>query len=214
MKTYPLMLDVRDRLCVVVGAGAIGLRKARGLAEAGAVVRLVDPAASEARRGAEAGGGSAAELPRGVEVIAEAYHRRQLAGARLVFACTNDRATNERIAREGRSAGALVNVADEPDLCDFYAAATIRRGDLLVAIGTGGAAPALSAELKAVLAEALPERAEAFAAALAEVRRRLRAGGNRPPMAVFRRLAGPAGHRAFLAGGVDALLAMAEADDP
>ena len=55
----------------------------------------------------------------GVEIIQAAYAEEQLAGALLVFACTDDRAVNARIAADARAAGALVNAADQPENCDF-----------------------------------------------------------------------------------------------
>ena len=87
MKTYPIMLNVTGRLCVVVGAGAVGRRKAEGLARASARVRLVDPAA-----------GGSADAPEGVERLDRAYEPALLAGAMLVFACTDDADLNARIA--------------------------------------------------------------------------------------------------------------------
>ena len=200
MKTYPIMLDVRGRLCVVVGAGPVGSRKARELARAGANVRLVAAAPP-------------ADDLDGVQLIARPYEKGDLAGAMLVFACTDDRAANARIAADARACGALVNAADQPADCDFYSAATIRDGDVVVAIGTGGRCPSLSRALKQQLAERLPERIGEFAAALERARRCVheRTADPRRRRQVHETLTGEAGYQAFCRAGAEGLIQMATA---
>jgi len=195
MKTYPIMLDVRGRLAVVVGGGAVGLRKVRSLTAAGARVRLV---ARETAPDAEADD---------VSVIRESYRGEHLAGAMLVFACTDDRDLNARVARDARAIGAMVNAADQSEDCDFYLPAVVADGDVVVAIGTGGASPALAANLKERVAAALPEGTGEFAGALAQVRDRLKdtLPDARRRSELLRQLADPAVFEAFRSGGADAI---------
>ena len=197
MKTFPVMLDVRGRQAVVVGGGPVGRRKVRALLRAGAKVRLVS--AGAAPKG----------LPEGVAVVRQRYRSALLKGARLVFACTDDRAVNARIASDARAAGALVNAADQPEDCDFHLPATLSRGDVVIAIGTGGAAPALAASLKRRLAAALPPGTGRFAALLAVLRRELKAAvpDARRRMGILRRLAGSDVLEEFLGGGEPAVRA-------
>ncbi len=162
MKTFPIMLDVRGWRAIVVGGGSVGVRRARSLSAAGADVVLVAERVGD-RAGLEA-----------VTVIAEPYRPEHLAGARLVFACTDDRAVNARIAADARQAGALVNAADQPDDCDFLMPATLTDGDVILAVGTGGSAPALAGNLRDWLAPAMPAGAGDFAAAVAKLREELR----------------------------------------
>jgi len=162
MKTYPIMMDVRGKRVVVVGAGGVGQRKAVSLHQAEAVVTLVDPEMPESL-----------DLPP-VTVLAEPYRREHLEGATMVFVCTDNRELNARVARDARDAGAIVNAADQNEYCDFFAPATIHDGDVVVAIGTGGASPALSALLKGALKAALPENIGQFAELLAAIRTELR----------------------------------------
>jgi len=203
VKTYPIMLDVAGRRCVVVGAGPVGLRKAAGLARAGAAVRVVAP------------GPPAGAVPDGVEVVGEGYDRRHLAGATLVFAATGDAALNARIAADARAAGALVNAADQPADCDFFVPAVATDGDVVVAVGTGGTCPALAAALKRRLARALPPRVGEFAAALAAARKHVRANVPDPPRRarILKHLAADAGHDAFMSAGLDGLIDLAERTD-
>lgn len=197
MRTYPIMLDLRDRTVVVVGAGPVGLRKVKSLREARARVKLVaeriDPQADLA----------------GVTVARESYRPQIIEGALLVFACTDDRELNARIAHDARKMGAMVNVADTPDECDFFLPAVVSDGNVVAAIGTGGTAPAVSAWLKARLADSLPEKRGAFAAAIEELRSELKAAIPDGPrrMQIIKGLVNDGTYRAFLAGGSDAVRA-------
>jgi len=195
MKTYPIMLKLAGRRAVVVGGGQVGLRRARRLAEAGAEVTLV---AEEVTADAQ---------PAGLTVLRQPYRRELLTGAFLVLACTDDRAVNSRIAADARAAGALVNVADQPGDCDFFLPATLRDGDVVVAVGTGGLAPALAMELRDRLAAAMPKRSGEFAEALAGLRSSAHARLHDPKLRaeIMRELSGPSAHEAFLAGGHRAL---------
>ncbi len=199
MRTYPIMLNVRGRLCVVVGGGNVGLRKVTGLREAGARVRLVSPEL-ENSAGLE-----------GVEIVRAAYDRGQLAGALLAFACTDDPDVNAHVYADARQAGVLINVVDKPEQCDFYAPATCGAGDVVVAVGTGGSAPALAGVLAKELARHLPERIGEFAAALDEVRAFVHA--HEPVldkrMAIMKFVAGKDGHAAFLRAGAKGLMELA-----
>jgi siroheme synthase-like protein len=188
------MLDLHGRKAVVVGAGAVGLRNARALAAAGAEVTVVtrDPPAGE--------------LPPAAAAARE-YDEELLTGAMLVFACTDDAALNARVAADARRAGALVNVADAPAECDFYLPAVATAGEVVVAVGTGGASPALCGALRDRLARALPARVGEFAAALASARAALRAAEADPArrMDALRRLAGDDVYRRFLREGEQAV---------
>ncbi len=206
---YPIVLDLTGVRAVVVGGGRVALRKARALAEAGARVRVIAtellPELAEDGR---------------LECVAEDYAARHLAGARLVVAATDDEAVNSRVAVDARSAGAWVNVVDRPDQCDFIVPSQVRRGDLVVAISTGGAAPSLSRRLRKRLeAEFGPEYGPLLAA-LREVRDDLKARDVAPEVRrrVFERLteddllAAARAGSAALRGTVETILAEMPGD--
>lgn len=151
MQTFPVMLNLTDRKALVVGAGPIGLRKARALRDAGAQVLLVS------------GPDGCKALPDGVECLLESYRPDHLAGSAIVFACTDDATLNARIADDARRAGILVNAVDQPDDCDFFSPAVHRNGPVVLAVGTGGAAPHLAGWLMRTCAAAVPERLGDFA---------------------------------------------------
>jgi siroheme synthase-like protein len=143
LKHYPIFLDLRDRPVLVVGAGKVALRKTRGLLEAGARVTVVAPEAEPEFR----------EL--NVRYVGRRFRASDLAGVMLVFAATDDRLTNHRIAIAAKGKGVFANIADSAEECDFVVPARLQRGGVQVAVSTGGENPRLSAELRKKLEEVL-----------------------------------------------------------
>lgn len=140
MKTYPVNLVLEDKLVVLIGAGKEISRKIPGLLEVGARIRVVAPAAHKVvRRYANQGK---------IEWLDRRYEPGDLKGAFLVISATGDQEVNDQIWAEGQANGQLVNVMDVIPQCNFHAASIVRQGQLTLAIGTGGAAPALSATLR------------------------------------------------------------------
>jgi precorrin-2 dehydrogenase/sirohydrochlorin ferrochelatase len=126
---------------VVVGGGAVAVRKARKLFQAGAEVVVVSPEV----------------LPEledmSVEVHERPYEHGDLEGADLVFVATDSREVNAAVAREARARGVRSNVADRPTEGDFAVPSTLRRGGLQVAVSTGGASPTLARRIRNELEE-------------------------------------------------------------
>ncbi|WP_432822152.1 precorrin-2 dehydrogenase/sirohydrochlorin ferrochelatase family protein [Trichloromonas sp.] len=139
---YPLQFQLNGRLCIVVGGGRVGLRKASGLLRAGARVRLITAAVA-----------ADLSLRQEIEIIRRPYQEGDLAGAVLAFAATDDRQVNAAVAAEARRRHIPVNIADDPAASDFLLPATLLRGDLTIAVTTGGRSPALAAQVRDQLAE-------------------------------------------------------------
>jgi precorrin-2 dehydrogenase / sirohydrochlorin ferrochelatase len=143
LRHYPIFLNLKDRPVLLVGAGKVALRKTRGLLEAGARVTVVAPQAEEEFE----------SLP--VEIVRRHFRATDLEKVVLVFAATNDRQTNHRIAIAAKGKGILANIADSADECDFIVPARVHRENLQIAVSTGGKDPRLSAELRKKLDELL-----------------------------------------------------------
>lgn len=164
---YPVLLDAARLRVLVVGGGAVGGRRARGLVEAGAAPVVISPDAGDELR-------ALAERARLV------WHPRPYApgdaaaGWHLVFCCAGDAAVNEAAAAEARAAGALVNRADDAAAGEVQVPSVLRRGEVVVAVSTGGASPALARGLRARLEAAVPEGLGASARRLREAREALR----------------------------------------
>lgn len=140
MGYLPLFLDVTGRSCVVIGGGAVAERKIRGLEDAGAMITVISPAATPAIA-------RLAELGR-VRHVCRRYRDGDLYGATLALVATGDEAANRLAAEEAARLGIPVNVADAPELCSFIAPSVVKRGDLQIAISTGGASPATARMLR------------------------------------------------------------------
>jgi precorrin-2 dehydrogenase / sirohydrochlorin ferrochelatase len=133
---YLACLDLGGRPCLVVGGGKVGLEKAKGLLECGAVVTVVAPEVDPALE----------RLP--VRRRRKRYEPADLDGSFLVIAATPDRSVNHRVFRDAEARSMLVNVVDTPDLCSFILPAVYRRDPIALAVSTGGASPALAKRLR------------------------------------------------------------------
>ena len=134
---YPIYLDIRDKKCVVVGGGDVAYRKAVSLKEAGAQVVVISPDFSKDFLKEE-----------GITMLRQKYEERCLEGATLIIAATNDKEINQRVWEEARRHGLLVNVVDQPELCNFIVPSVVNRGELQISISTGGASPAFARRLR------------------------------------------------------------------
>ena len=154
-----------DRVKVlVVGGGAVAERRALGLAERGARVRVVAKRASDGLRDAAARGA--------LDLSLRGYESGDVADAELVIAATDDRATNARVAADARVAHRLCNVADAPEEGSFSAIAQRTHGGLLLAVGANGVPAAASRLLDVIGARFDARYGEAFDA-LRALRERL-----------------------------------------
>jgi precorrin-2 dehydrogenase/sirohydrochlorin ferrochelatase len=142
---FPMFVKLDGRACLVVGGGRIATQKLESLLETGADVRIVAPEASAEIQ----------ELARSGRVswTPTEFDSGHLAGALLVIAATGSPAVNERVFRAAQERGVLCNSVDEPERCDFYYPAVVRRGDLQIAISTAGKSPALAQRLRKELEE-------------------------------------------------------------
>jgi siroheme synthase-like protein len=138
---FPVLLELGGRRCVVIGALPVREGKVEALLAGGATDVVV--VASEPAEQLEE-----LDLLDGVTVARRAWTKADLTGAFLVIAHDPDGAERARLAAAARDAGALVNVVDDVPRCDWAMPALVRRGELLLVIGTGGASPALARKLR------------------------------------------------------------------
>lgn len=163
MRYFPIFLDVRDQIVVLVGAGSVAERKARQLIKCGALVRVV---ARELNRQFESWKSSEV-----VVHLAEEYSDHVLQGARLVFAATSDDALNRQVFGDAERRCIPVNVVDDKRFCRFISPAVIDRSPVQVAISTGGSSPVLARRIRAWVEALLPMGIGQVAEAAGDVRR-------------------------------------------
>ncbi len=140
MDYYPIFLDLRGRACLVVGGGEIATRKVEGLLRVGANVTVISPQASEMiRRHAQSNR---------LRYVQRFYQDGDLKGYFLAYAASGIAEIDVRMAWEAYTHGVLLNVVDRPVLCDFITPAVVQRGDLSIAVSTGGRSPGFAKRVK------------------------------------------------------------------
>ncbi len=151
---YPAFLNLRGRLCIVVGGGKVAERKVGKLLDCSAFVRVISPNVTpQLETWAENGR---------IEWLKRNYEPGGVVDASLVFAATNDREVNQLIWNEAEREGKFVNICDSRDLCTFIVPASIRRGTLQVAISTSGTNPAEARRLREILDSDLKDGVKHF----------------------------------------------------
>jgi precorrin-2 dehydrogenase/sirohydrochlorin ferrochelatase len=189
------MLDVTGRDAVIIGGGAVAVRKARGLLDAGARVTVVSPAFHP-------------DMPAEVVRVSATYESAHLDGASLVFAATNVSAVNDAVVRDCAVRGVWVSRADQVEALpgDFATPAMLKRGSVTVTVSAGS--PALAATIRNGLAERWDERWSTMADAMRALRPVLVARTDVSQAAraeVFRWLATDEAMSILAGGGLEAL---------
>jgi len=165
MAKYPIFLELGGRRAVVVGSGAVAVRKAQALLAAGARLVVVAEQISDMMTA----------LCRGTnaELVRAKYSKSCLTGAVLVIAATDKPDLNKRIYKDCQELEILCNVVDEPQLCDFFVPAVVKRGDLQIAIGTKGRYPAYAGHIRKKLEQVFTDKHGEFLAELEVLRERI-----------------------------------------
>ncbi len=149
---FPIFVKAGQLNLLIVGGGYVGLEKLTAVLanSPDARVLLVAP---DIR----------AEIPElaarhpNVTLVREAYRVDFLIDMNLVICGTNDKAVNRQVQQDCKARLILVNVADTPDLCDFYLSSVVKKGDLKIAISTNGKSPTFAKRFREVLEEILPD---------------------------------------------------------
>ncbi len=160
---FPMFMKLAGRPCLVVGAGKVGEPKIGGLIDTGARVHVVALAPSDQVR-AWANAGK-------IELELRTFSNNDLDEKFLAVVATPSRSLNEFIYREAQRRGVLCNVVDVPEYCDFFYPAVVRRGDLQIAISTGGQSPSLAQKLRQQLEQQFGEGYAEWVRQLGETRR-------------------------------------------
>lgn len=168
MNFYPLFLNLENKQAVIFGAGKVGLRKAKALLKSGASVKV-----------------SSLEFSLEFKTLARRNRRLRLVAGKqrpesllkkadLVFLATSETAWNKKMAQKCRREKIWVNVADNPRLCDFFVPSRLKKGNLDIAISTGGSSPYLAKQLRQELDRRLRPEALKVLGKIGVLRRELK----------------------------------------
>ena len=151
---YPIYVELHEQPCIVIGGGKIAEGKVEGLLTAGAQVTIISPSLTSHLH-------TLVEQNK-VAYISRTYQHGDLAGAFMVICATDQAEINHQVWQEASANRQLVNVVDDTPRCNFIAPAILRKGDLNIAISTGGKAPALAVRLKERLQKEIGPQYERF----------------------------------------------------
>ena len=165
MAKYPIFLELGDRRVVLIGGGSVATRKASALLDAGARLVVV----------ADRAGDVLTDLctKHSIQLVRAKYAKEYIGAAALVIAATSDEKVNRQVYADCQTLGILCNVVDDPEHCDFFVPAVVKRGDLQIAIGTEGNCPAYAGHLRKKLEKMFTEQHGRFLAELECMRRRV-----------------------------------------
>jgi siroheme synthase-like protein len=163
---YPVFLNIKGRKCVVVGGGQVALRKIRILLEHGADIEVISPDLCP----------ELVNLTEGGEIRAfnREYQEEDLKNAFVTIAATDNSDINQRVAMEAQRRAVLVNVVDDAENCDFIVPSYLRRGDITIAVSSGGKSPSLARKIRSRLENELGDEYALLTNLISEVRTELK----------------------------------------
>lgn len=149
---YPIFLKVHELNILLVGGGFVATEKLEFLLKSSPLAQVTVVSRAFRTEFLEV-----AEKAENVTLIEDSYHEKYLGGKHLVIGATDDKAVNRQIRDEAKERFLLVNIADTPELCDFYLGGIVTKGNLKIAISTNGKSPTTAKRLRQLLEEVLPE---------------------------------------------------------
>lgn len=166
---FPVFLKLEELNTLLVGGGNVGLEKLNALLKSSPLARvtIVAPIIKDEIR-------ALAVASQHIRLIERAFRVKDLQGKDIVVMATDDRHLHTRIRALARKRRLLVNVADTPDLCDFYLGSVVTKGNLKIGISTNGKSPTIAKRIREYLEEAIPDDANALLHNMQAIRERLK----------------------------------------
>ncbi|SFQ51126.1 precorrin-2 dehydrogenase/sirohydrochlorin ferrochelatase family protein [Parafilimonas terrae] len=168
---FPVFFKLEELRVLIIGAGEIGYEKLNTVLHNSPAAN-VTVAASFIKKGVR----ELAFKHKHVQLIQTSYHPELLDNSDLIIAAVNDIDLAERIRKDAKQKGKLLNAADKPSLCDFYLGSVVTKGDVKIAISTNGKSPTLARRLKEFFNEVLPEEIESLTNNLNTIRNNIQSG--------------------------------------
>ena len=167
-RLFPVFLKLEQLSLLIIGGGKVALEKLHAVLSNApdTRIKIVAKAVSE---------GLAAEAAKHarIEVVERPYDSSDLETADIVIVAVNDIPVATQIKIDARKAGKLVNVADKPELCDFYLSSVVRKGNLKIAISTNGKSPTIAKRLKEEIGSMIPDEMESVLDNMQTIRQRM-----------------------------------------
>ena len=174
MTYYSLLLNLKNKKCLVIGGGRVAERKVRSLLKAEALIRVISPTLTK--------GLSQLRGKKRILYTKSAYKKRFIKDSFLVIAATSDKNTNSKLSLDAQSLGILTNVVDSPQESNFIVPASLQKKDLIISISTSGKAPALSKRIRKDLNKLLVPDYAKFLSILEDIRSDLKLRCSEPKL--------------------------------
>ena len=165
---FPVFIKLEQLQLVLFGGGNVGLEKLHAILQNSPAtsVKVVSREFNHAVH-------SLALHHSNIILDQKEYDKSDLEGADLVIVAVNNKGLSEVIANDAHQLGLLVNVADDPELCDFYLSSVVKKGNLKVAISTNGKSPTIAKRLKEAFTEILPDELDDVLTNMEKIRKRM-----------------------------------------
>lgn len=166
---YPIFLKTEKLHFLIIGGGKTAFEKVNFIYKNSpdAIITIVAEEISEEIK-------SISTIQKSMILIEKTFEPNDLNNKQIVIAATADKDTNEVIYKESKQRNVLINVADTPDLCDFYLGSIVTKGDLKIAISTNGKSPTMSKRLREFFEDILPDELQTLIDNLHEYRSSLK----------------------------------------
>ncbi len=160
MAYFPMFVDLKDEVCIVIGGGMVAYRKIKALLEFEAEVVVIAPEFCECVR----------SLKNKITMINKSYETTDIKAAFTVIAATDDIYLNTRISKECRELKIPVNVVDKKEECSFIFPAYVKKGAITVGVTSSGKSPIISQRIKNKIKEVIPDYMEELVEILGDIR--------------------------------------------
>jgi len=168
-KLFPVFFKLEQLRVLLIGGGNVALEKLQAIINNAPAtkIRVVAREVFDAFK-------QEANKYSTIEIITGEYESHYIDECDLIIAAVNDIPTSERIRNDAKQKGKLINVADKPELCDFYLGSIVTKGNLKLAISTNGKSPTVARRLKEVFNELLPDELEEVLNNIQQIRSKLK----------------------------------------
>jgi precorrin-2 dehydrogenase/sirohydrochlorin ferrochelatase len=165
---FPVFLKLEELHTLIVGGGYVGMEKITAVAEnsPNARITLIAPEIRQEIR-------ELAKEKTQIDLLVRKFEDEDLEGKDLVLVATNDKIENQRIKELAKKKHLLCNVADTPDLCDFYLSSVVQKGNLKLGISTNGKSPTVAKRIKEVLQQTFPDEIDQTLENMTKIREKL-----------------------------------------
>lgn len=168
-RLFPVFLKLEQLHTLLVGAGNVGLEKLQSLLSnsPGAKITIVAPQVKEEVR-------KLAQKHPSCIILQRPFEESDLYNKNLLILATDNRHLHKQIKILAAEKGILVNVADTPELCDFYLSSVVQKGNLKIAISTNGKSPTVAKRIRELLEAAIPDEMDELLNNLQQIRNKIK----------------------------------------